>query len=341
MSRKTYVRTFLVVAILLIASALYSLPFYVSKPGMAKELEPIIEVSGGDEAKGSFMLTTVRMGRANIYSYMMAKWSKYQELYPEASIRSEDETDEEYNIRQLHLMDGSKNNAIKIAYEKAGKEVEYEYLGVYVLDVLKGMPAAKELKAGDQIIQVDDVKFKSAQEFMDYINEKKAGDEVKIVYKREETEKTAVLSLQPFENDPNRVGIGISLDDNRRVNTKPAIAIDSEHIGGPSAGLMFSLEIYNQLTKGDLTSGYDIAGTGTMSDDGTVGPIGGIQQKIVAADKSGAEIFFAPNENGAAGSNYEDALIAAKDIDTDMKIVPVDNFEDAVAYLTKLNGKGK
>ncbi|MFJ7929333.1 SepM family pheromone-processing serine protease [Peribacillus sp. NPDC096448] len=339
MSRKMYVRTFLVVAILLIASALYSLPFYVSKPGMAKELEPIIEVSGGDEAKGSFMLTTVRMGRANIYSYMLAKWSKYQELYPETSIRTEDETDEEYNIRQLHLMDGSKNNAIKIAYEKAGKEVEYEYLGVYVLDVLKGMPAAKELKAGDQIIQVDDVKFKSAQEFMDYINGKKAGDEVKIVYKREETEKTAVLSLQPFKNDPNRVGIGISLDDNRKVTTKPAIAIDSEQIGGPSAGLMFSLEIYNQLTKGDLTNGYEIAGTGTMSDDGTVGPIGGIQQKIVAADKSGAEIFFAPNENGAAGSNYEDALIAAKDIDTDMKIVPIDTFEDAITYLTKLNGK--
>ncbi|AOH54178.1 SepM family pheromone-processing serine protease [Peribacillus muralis] len=341
MNRKMYVRTFLVVAILLIASALYSLPFYVSKPGMAKELEPIIEVSGGDEAKGSFMLTTVRMGRANIYSYLLAKWSKYQELYPENAIRSADETDEEYNIRQLHLMDGSKNNAIKIAYEKAGKEVDYEYLGVYVLDVLEGMPAAKELKAGDQIIQVDDVKFRSAQEFMGYINGKKAGDKVEVVYKREETEKKAVLSLQPFKDDPNRVGIGISLDDNRKVTTKPAIAIDSEQIGGPSAGLMFSLEIFNQLTEGDLTKGYDIAGTGTMADDGTVGPIGGIQQKIVAADNSGAEIFFAPNESGAAGSNYEDALIAAKDIGTDMKIVPVDNFDDALTYLNKLKGKGK
>ncbi|MFB7640161.1 SepM family pheromone-processing serine protease [Peribacillus butanolivorans] len=339
MNRKMYVRTFLVAAILLIASALYSLPYYVSKPGMAKELEPIIEVSGGDEAEGSFMLTTVRMGKANIYSYMLAKWSDYQEIYPETSIRSEDETDEEYNIRQLHLMDGSKNNAIKIAYEKAGKEVDYEYLGVYVLDVLKGMPAAKELKAGDQIIQVDNVKFKSAEEFMDYINGKKAGDEVDLVYKREETEKTAHLSLQSFKDDPSRVGIGISLDDNRRVITKPAITIDSEQIGGPSAGLMFSLEIYNQLTEGDLTKGYDIAGTGTMSDDGTVGPIGGIQQKIVAADKSGAEIFFAPNENGAAGSNYEDALVVAKDIETKMKIVPVDNFEDALDYLTKLKEK--
>ncbi|MGE7768080.1 SepM family pheromone-processing serine protease [Peribacillus sp. NPDC096540] len=341
MSRKMYVRTFLVAAILLIASALYSLPYYVSKPGMAKELEPIIKVSGGDEAEGSFMLTTVRMGKANIYSYMLAKWSDYQEIYPETSIRSEDETEEEYNIRQLHLMDGSKNNAIKIAYEKAGKEVDYEYLGVYVLDVLKGMPAAKELKAGDQIIQVDNLKFKSAEEFMDYINGKKAGDEVELVYKREETEKTALLSLQHFKDDPSRVGIGISLDDNRRVTTKPAIAIDSEQIGGPSAGLMFSLEIYNQLTEGDLTKGYDIAGTGTMSDDGTVGPIGGIQQKIVAADKSGAEIFFAPNENGAAGSNYEDALVVAKDIESKMKIVPVDNFDDALDYLTKLKEKGE
>ena len=93
---------------------------------MAKELEPIIEVSDGDQAEGSFMLTTVRMGRANIYSYLLAKWSKYQEIYPESSIRSEDETDEEYNVRQLHLMDNSKNHAIKVAYEKAGKEVSYQ-----------------------------------------------------------------------------------------------------------------------------------------------------------------------------------------------------------------------
>ena len=81
---------------------------------------------------------------------------------------------------------------------------------------------------------------------------------------------------------------------------------------------MFSLEIYNQLTLGDLTKGYQIAGTGTIDEGGKVGPIGGIGQKVVAADHSGADIFFAPNENGAAHSNYQDALIAAKDIDTKM-----------------------
>lgn len=341
MNRKMFIRTFLVAAIILIASALYSLPYYVTKPGMAKELEPIIQVSGSDEEQGSFMLTTVRMGKANVYSYMLAKWSKYQELYPEDSIRSDNETDEEYNVRQLHLMDGSKNNAIKIAYDKAGKEVEYQYLGVFVLSVLKEMPAAKELEAGDQIIQVDNVKFESAQEFMDYINDKKAGEKVELVFKREGTERKATIPLKTFKDDPSRVGIGISLDDYRKVSTKPAISIDTEQIGGPSAGLMFSLEIYNQLTEGDITKGYDIAGTGTISDDGIVGPIGGIQQKIVAADNSGADIFFAPNENGVAGSNYEEAMIAAKDIKTKMKIVPVDSFDDAISYLSKIKEKKK
>ncbi len=339
MNRKTHVLPILVTVFLVLASAFYYLPYYVTKPGMAKELEPIIEVSDGDQAEGSFMLTTVRMGRANIYSYLLAKWDKYQEIYAESSVRVEGETDEEYNVRQLHLMDNSKNHAIKVAYEKAGKNFSYKYLGVYVLDVHEDMPAADVLKAGDQIIQVDNLRFESSRQFMDYIATKKAGDKIQIVYKREETKKRATIALKPFKDRPNQVGLGISLDDYTRVTTDPVVSINSEQIGGPSAGLMFSLEIYNQLTKGDLTKGYQIAGTGTMDEAGKVGPIGGIGQKIVAADKSGADIFFAPNENGSTRSNYQDALIAAKDIDTKMKIVPVDSFEQAVEYLEQLKKK--
>ncbi|RFU60328.1 SepM family pheromone-processing serine protease [Bacillus sp. V59.32b] len=336
MNRKTYIRSFLIVVVLLIASSFYYLPYYVSKPGMAKDLEPLVEVEGGDDASGNFMLTTVRMGKANIYSYAMAKFNKYHEIYPEAEIRGEGETDKEFNVRQLHLMDGSKNNAIQIAYEKAGKPISFEYLGVYVLNVLKGMPADGKLQPGDQIIEVDDLKFQSSKQFIDYVGGKKAGDTVTLVYKRESETETVVLKLKQFEEDNKKVGIGISLDDDKKVITDPAISMDTDQIGGPSAGLMFTLEIYNQLTKGDITKGYQIAGTGTMSEDGTVGPIGGIQQKIVAADKAGADIFFAPNENGAERSNYRQALIAAKDIKTDMEIVPVDTVDDALKYLDKL-----
>ena len=339
MSRKGYTRSFLFAVIIIVLSAFYTLPYYVTKPGMAQELEPIVEVAGGDDAEGSFMLTTVRMGKANIYGYLVAKMSKYQELYPEDAIRDTNESDEEYSERQLHMMDGSKNSAIKIAYEKAGKSFSFDYLGVYVLGVIKGMPAYGKLKPGDQIIKVDNLKFKSSAEFIEYVGKKKADDTVLVTYMREDIEKTVKISLQAFKDQPKKVGMGISLDDYKKPVTDPSITINTEQIGGPSAGLMFSLEIYNQLTEGDLTSGYQIAGTGTMSEDGTIGPIGGIQQKIVAADKTGAEIFFAPNEKGIKGSNYQEALIAAEDIDTDMKIVPVDRFDDALDYLHSLQKK--
>ena len=147
------------------------------------------------------------------------------------------------------------------------------------------------------------------------------------------------LHYRLFKEHPDHVGLGITLDDYTRVITSPKVTIDSEQIGGPSAGLMFSLEIYNQLTDGDLTKGYQIAGTGTIDEDGKVGPIGGIEQKIVAADQSGADIFFAPNEGGSTNSNYHAAVVVAKDIHSNMKIVPVDRFEDAVAYLEQLKKK--
>ncbi|PLT34550.1 hypothetical protein CUU64_08780 [Bacillus sp. V5-8f] len=303
---------------------------------MAKELEPIIEVEGGDDASGSFMLTTVRMGRANIYSYIAAKVSKYQELYPENAIKSENESDEEYNVRQLHMMDHSKNSAIKVAYEKAGKPISFEYLGVYVLNTLEGMPAYGKLKPGDQITKVDQIDIKSAKQFMDYVGNKKPGEKVELTFKRDSTTKRVTLPLQSFQADQKRAGIGISLDDDKKPITEPAVKVNTEQIGGPSAGLMFTLEIYNQLTEGDMTKGYQIAGTGTMSETGEVGPIGGIQQKIVAAAQSGAQIFFAPNEKGNKNSNYRQALVTAKDIKTDMKIVPVDTLEDALTYLRSL-----
>lgn len=100
------------------------------------------------------------------------------------------------------------------------------------------------------------------------------------------------MKLKTFKDDPNRAGLGVSLITDRKVKVKPAVKMDIENIGGPSAGLMMSMEIYNQLTKQDETKGHHIAGTGTIDDEGKVGPIGGISQKIVAADRAGADIFL-------------------------------------------------
>ncbi|MCA1027666.1 SepM family pheromone-processing serine protease [Cytobacillus kochii] len=338
MKRKIWARSFFVLALLVLVTSFIQLPYYVSKPGMAKELEPIIEVENGDSATGSFMLTTIRMGKANIYTYLWAKWQKYQHIYPIEDIRRDDETDREYQLRQLYLMDNSKQSAIEVAYQHAGLDVNYNYQGVYVLNIMEGMPAEGKLEASDMVTKVDGKSFQSSEQFIDMVSSKSEGDSISLTFERNGEQRETDIELEKIAAT-GKAGVGITLVDDKEISVDPEVAIDTSEIGGPSAGFMFSLEIYNQLVEGDLTKGYEIAGTGTISPDGTVGRIGGIDQKIVAADNAGADIFFAPNENNSNKSNYKEAVKTAKDIDTDMKIIPIDTFDDAVKYLEGLENK--
>jgi len=333
MRKSLVTKSFIIGAVLALLFTFIQLPYYVTKPGMAQELEPIIDVEGGYEEEGSFMLTTVRMGKANIFSYLWAKIDDYHMIYPIEQIRQEGESDEEYTYRQLHLMEGSKESAITVAYRYANKSVSYTYHGIYVMGVVKGMSAEKQLKPGDRIFKVNDNDIQTSEEFIEYVSGMKEGDKIEITFERDDKEQVATLTVQPFPEEPDRVGVGISLVTDKEIVATPSINIDTEKIGGPSAGLMFTLEIYNQLTEEDITHGLKIAGTGSINENGEVGRIGGISQKIVAADKSGVDVFFAPNELGSSTSNYQEALKTAEDIHTDMKIVPVDTFEEAVTYL--------
>jgi PDZ domain-containing protein len=139
--------------------------------------------------------------------------------------------------------------------------------------------------------------------------------------------------LEPLPESKS-VGIGVRPDNKQEIVIPKKVTIASQGIGGPSAGLMMTLEILDQLDVAkDLTKGYKIAGTGTISLDGTVGRIGGINHKVIAADKAGAEIFFAPEDTPDATSNYQEALATAKRIGTSMQIVPIKTVKDAIAYL--------
>jgi len=109
------------------------------------------------------------------------------------------------------------------------------------------------------------------------------------------------------------------------------VQISSGDIGGPSAGLMWALGLYDLLTPGDLTGGRTIAGTGEINVDGAVGPIGGIEDKIVAAERAGAEVFLVPAEN----------MAELKGVDTgDMKLVSVSTFQEALDALAASGGQG-
>lgn len=333
MKAKYMVRSLLIGAILAVLISFIQLPYYITKPGMAAELAPLVKIEGAYEEEGSLMLTTVRMGQANLFSYAFANFSEYQHIYPINRIRMEGETDEEYTNRQLYLMENSQESAIIVAYKHAGKKVDFKYNGIYVIGTEPNMPADKILKPGDRISKIDDRKFETREQLIEYVGGKAKGDKVTISFMRDKKIKTESIALTTFPNDPKKVGLGVSIVNDREVIPIPNVIIDSEKIGGPSAGLMFSLEIYNQLTEEDITKGYQIAGTGTIDDNGLVGPIGGISQKVVAADNAGAEIFLSPEED------YTEAVLAAKDIKTSMNIVKVSNFTDALNYLKKLPEK--
>lgn len=328
----------LIFALIVCFSSFYTLPYYVSRPGMAKELDELIDVQDGYDEDGAFMLTTVRMGKANIIFYLLSKFNKYYELHPISAVKAEDETDEEYNIRQLYYMENSQENALQVAFKYANKSYDVKNNGIYVLNVIEGLPADGKLKPGDRIFQIDDEVLETSESFIQYVQAKSNGDTITVHFERDGVKQKTEIKIDILP-ETNKPGIGIALVEDKEVETDPKVTIKTDDIGGPSAGFMFSLEIYNQLIQEDITKGYKIAGTGTISEDGTIGRIGGIEQKVVAAHKAGAEIFFAPNENGSADSNYRAAVKTAKDIDTKMKIVPVDTFEDAIEYLKNLKAK--
>lgn len=346
-------KSWIFIVVITLCLTFFQLPYYISSPGMATELAPIVKVEGGKEEKGSFSLTTVRIGKANVVQYAWAKVNDYYEVYPEDYIRPDGETDDEYSNRQLHMMENSKEQATVVAYTKAKKDINIKYNGVYVMSVIAGMPAEKVLKTGDRLFSVDNKEMESSEEFINYVSNKQKGDVIKLKLERKGKMMDVEVPLAVFPKEEtgekeDKVGLGITLVTDRKVDVHPPVQINTEKIGGPSAGLMFSLEIYNQLIDEDLTKGYKIAGTGTIGYDGEVGRIGGIEQKIVAADKSDIEIFFAPNEHGKTRvdengkeilTNYQEALQTAKNIKTNMKIIPVNTFDDAVSYLEKLPPK--
>ncbi|WP_216830889.1 YlbL family protein [Alkalihalobacterium elongatum] len=334
-----------IVGAILIILHFYKLPFYYSQPGDAKELAPFVEVEGGyKEEQGTFMLTTVLMGQTNVYFYAWAHLSEYRDIYPEDQIKRPDETEEDYLHRQQMMMNTSQDAAKIAAYEHAGKEVDISYNGIMITSFIEGMYGEEYLKYDDRILEVDGYRVQTVTELNKRLTGKESGEEVVLTVLRAGDEIEITVPLSPFPKDveggEGRVGLGIMYPvADRTLSFNPEVTIDVRNIGGPSAGFMFALEVLNQLTPEDLTKGYNISGTGTIDEQGNVGRIGGAKQKVVAAHNAGSDIFFVPKEGGREGSNYEEAILTAKELGTITQVVGVNTLAEAVEFLEGLDRK--
>ena len=347
---KKKISIYAVLLVVICFFTLYRLDAYIMKPGSAYDVSKFVTVENDHtENKGSMSLMTVAMQQATPFSYLWAKTQKHQKIMDISQVRNPMEDDEEYNVRQLKLMTDSQFNAKYVAFQKAGIQTKIIFKGVFVLNVLEGGASENLLKAGDEIIEVDGQKISNQQMLVDLLKPKQLGDNVTIKFIRNQKEQEVTITLKEIpKSEEKRAGLGITYAESKSIETDPKVSMKTEDIGGPSAGLMFTLEILDQLLEEDLTKGYAVAGTGEMLVDGSVGRIGGIDYKVIAADRDGMEIFFAPDDEISPEmkakypeleSNYATAVKTAKEIGTKMKIVPVKTVDDAIEYLKQLPPK--
>lgn len=328
--------------------ALYPLDYYIMKPGGAYEIGQFVAVADGDiDDEGTMNLMTIAMMQASPLTYALSYVLPNRELLKTEEVRYENEDDEAYNIRQMKLMTDSQFNAKYVAFGLAGKDVDVTSNGIFVLNVLRESAADGILQPGDEIIQIAGQTIETTEDVQAVLRNREQGEQIVLSISRgsKVLEETVTLKNLPGEE---RVGVGITYAGNQTIDTTPEVTMKADDIGGPSAGLMFTLEIYNQLVEEDITKGYHVAGTGEMLMDGTVGRIGGVDYKVIAADRDNMDIFFVPDDvitdemrefDATVQSNYEEALRTAKDIDTDMKIIPVKTVQDALHYLDSLPPK--
>lgn len=321
----------------------WPLPKYIEGPGGADDLKSFVSMPGhADKRSGKFMITSVALAQARPASYLYAKFN------PTFSVESADtvtggESNATYDRVQNFYMQSAINESIYTAYKAADKTVSRQYLGIYVLNVAKNSPFVKSLKVGDTVTKVNGRHFNSMVGYQHYIQKQEVGQRATVTYQHAGKTREATAKLMTLPGT-KKAGIGITLTDNVKVTAKPKVTVNPGNIGGPSGGLMFSLQIYTQVTGKNLRQGRKIAGTGTVDSNGDVGEIGGIDKKIIAAKRAGATVFFAPYVKPTKlllkyeehhQTNYQLAKSTAKKYAPNMKVVTVKNFKDAVNYLEK------
>ncbi len=329
---------FAIVGIGIIGGFFIPTPYVALVPGSARPTEDLVDVSGLDvfPSDGEVLFTTVRLKtRPNIWEYLWLTNDSDANVVPEEVIFG-DRTPAENREANLQAMTDSKEVAVSVALAQLGYEAVTP-TGVFVADVVAGSAADGVLERGDVLLAVDGVEILTDTELVDELSDRRAGDTVVFSLQRHTLEETEELELTlgGRDEDPDAGFLGVAPQTRIEMSTDLPfeVDIDSGSVGGPSAGLAFTLAILDQLTEGELTGGTEIAVTGTMSIDGRVGSVGGVPQKAAAVRELGIEVFIVPRALG------EDVLaeVEARAGD-ELRIIAVDDLEEALAVLETLGG---
>jgi PDZ domain-containing protein len=302
------------------------LPYLAYSAGPVSDAADSVLVDAIDyyPPEGELLMLTVVTQDVNVFEAFIAGVDPTVDLVRKAAVRREGETDEDYRNRVLQQMDDSNYRSIAVALTHLGYELVPTE--VVINDIVEEVPAANVLELGDTVLAVNGRDVESVDDFVPALEGYEVGDTIQMTVQRDGDEVNLVVELAERDDEPGVPMIGIILGE----LTEPPFPIEIRpgDVGGPSAGMMHAIAIVDSLTEGELTNGKVIAGTGTIDLDGNVGSIGGIRQKVVAAEAAGADVILVPE------GNYESALTAERD---DIDIVSVATLDEAIDYLEDLD----
>ena len=316
------------VAVLAVAPLGAASPYFLITPGGTYDIGSRLRVP--DEYRkpmGHMAFTAVFEQEACWGEVAHARLAGRAEVVPANEVRPPGTSQQQINETNKRLIDESKPVAAVVALRAAGYPVEITGQGAEVESIIDGMPAQGVLQVGDIISAVDGQTVDTTNTLIQAITRHKVGDQVTLTIHRDGQDQDLQVGTRSSPTEPGRPIVGVTVSTYLFDVRMPfAVDVESDNVGGPSAGFMFALGILDAVTDGDLTRGYYVAGTGTIAQDGTVGAVGGAAEKALAAEQDGAQIFLVPRDDS------DEARRWVKHI----QIVPIDRFEDAIHALCGL-----
>jgi Lon-like protease len=317
-----------------VGAAFITVPYYTIAPGNARATEPLIDVDVDRTypSDGAVLFTTVSVGHATLLEALQGWLDRDVDVLPEEDILGDQSPDQNRELN-LQLMDNSKEVATVVALRELGYDVPSHGTGALVVQIDESLPAAAVVEPGDTIVGIDGRDVALSEDLVAGIQAHQPGDEVTLTIdpagEGDERTETVVLAERAAEEGGGPVLGVFAQTRDLRYDLPFSIDIDSGSVGGPSAGLAFTLGVLDVLTPGELTGGEVVAATGTIDGEGNVGPVGGVAQKTVTVRESGADVFLVPADE------YDQAVARAGD---DLTVVRVATLDDALEALADLGG---
>lgn len=302
------------------------LPYVEYRPGRPSEIPPLIEVEGTDTTpiNGSTALLTVFLRDATPYSGLRVLLDPARQLSPAATIAPNGLTPEFFEAQRDTFADAFQV-ATAVGARAAGVEVEIT-TEVRVVDVLEGSPADGVLAPGDRLVAADGRPLSDASQLQARTRGADDGDQLRLTIDHAGSERDVTVRLTTLGRT-DQVGLGILAETATSGLDLPfEVSLSSTRIGGPSAGMMTAVTLFDLLSEEDLIAGRTILGTGTVGIDGRVGPVGGVPEKVRAAAAYGADLVLVPQ------AQLEAAQLAAPE---GLTVVGVATVDDAIAALRR------